>query len=167
MANNAVVTQNFALHSVPSRTVSGTVTDGSGHHWPLYAKITVRRRTRVRPIYTNPFTGKYSVFAGQWADTYQATVERCTPAMRRRRCAVPVAGTDVTKNVALTVLPSCTAPGYVTKYSGLVQHFDTATKPAGWTVTDNNDSGGVWVFNDPDSRGNQTGGSGQLRDHRQ
>src|SRR5262249_9141110 len=32
--------EKFALPSVLSRNLSGTITDGSGHAWPLYAKIT-------------------------------------------------------------------------------------------------------------------------------
>jgi hypothetical protein len=38
--------------------------------------------------------------------------------------------------------------------------FITCNIPSGWTVVDNATTGAVWTFNDPGSRGNQTGGSG-------
>ncbi len=43
--------------------------------------------------------------------------------------------------------------------TGVTQTFDGASTPAGWTVVNNTAAGG-WVFNDPHSRGNLTGGSG-------
>jgi serine protease len=42
----------------------------------------------------------------------------------------------------------------------LTEGFTTAGLPAGWTVTDNAGTGAVWVFNDPELRGNLTGGAG-------
>ena len=46
--------------------------------------------------------------------------------------------------------PTCT---------GVTQTFDGTTTPAGWTVVNNTPVGG-WQFNDPNPRGNLTGGSG-------
>ena len=45
--------EDFSPTSQPMVTVSGTVTDSSGHGWPLYARIdTTRARTRVhRPVH--------------------------------------------------------------------------------------------------------------------
>ena len=42
----ATTTQNLTLAALPSATLSGTVTDGSGHGWPVYAKIDVARPAR-------------------------------------------------------------------------------------------------------------------------
>ncbi len=52
--------------------------------------------------------------------------------MRRRRWRCRVAGDQRDQERrSSTVLPSCTAPGYVTKYSGLVQHFDSEDQARG------------------------------------
>ena len=40
VTDGGAVTADFALTRCPAQTVSGKVTDGSGHGWPLYAKIT-------------------------------------------------------------------------------------------------------------------------------
>ena len=40
--------QDFALAAAPTVTLSGTVTDGSGHGWPLYAKVDVAGPARRR-----------------------------------------------------------------------------------------------------------------------
>src|SRR5699024_6989939 len=53
------VTVDFALEASPSATISGTVTDGSGHGWPLYTKVGVVG-TDVSS-YTDPATGEYSL----------------------------------------------------------------------------------------------------------
>ncbi len=49
------VNHDFALAALPLVTVSGGVTDGSGHGWPLYAKIDVSGRPGG-PVFTNPAT---------------------------------------------------------------------------------------------------------------
>ena len=41
VTDGGTVAVNFALTPVPSVRVSGTVTDGTGHGWPVYAKLTV------------------------------------------------------------------------------------------------------------------------------
>jgi hypothetical protein len=66
------ITENFALTAVPSSTVSGVVTDGSGHGWPLYATITVAG-VPGGPVYTDPYTGHYSLTLPQGA-AYQVHV---------------------------------------------------------------------------------------------
>ena len=60
-----------------------------------------------------------------------------------------------------------TAPGYKFGSDGDYETFDGRTTPAGWTVVDNKGNGQVWQFTDPGNRGNLTGGSRQVRDHRQ
>jgi len=46
--------------------------------------------------------------------------------------------------------------------TGVYETFESATfPPAGWTVTQNGGSCS-WVGNDPGSRGNLTGGTGQF-----
>ena len=61
IADGASVTRNITVTRVPSETVSGKVTDGSGHGWPLYARIGVagRRssasRWRMARVASTPF----------------------------------------------------------------------------------------------------------------
>ncbi len=52
-------TKNFALAAAPTVSVGGTVTDGSGHGWPLYAKVSVEGPGGVFD-YTTPTNGRYS-----------------------------------------------------------------------------------------------------------
>ena len=53
-------TVNVALQPSPSVTLSGNVTDGSGHGWPLYARIDVAGKPGG-PLFTDPITGHYSI----------------------------------------------------------------------------------------------------------
>jgi N-acetylneuraminic acid mutarotase len=160
VADGATVAESFALATVPSKSVSGNVTDGSGHNWPLYAKISVAD-TPGAPVYSDPFTGHYELNLPS-GSTYAVTVTPVYPGYKPTTVSVPIASADVVKNIAIEVDASCTAPGYTTHYAGAVEHFDTTTIPATWTVKDNNASGGVWVANDPGHRGNLTGGSGNF-----
>ena len=75
---NGSATANFALAELPHATVSGTVTDGSGHGWPLYAKITIGGGYPGAPVYTNPFTGRYRVVLAGPA-TYPVQVTSAQP----------------------------------------------------------------------------------------
>ena len=82
VTDGGTVTENFALDPVPTSTVSGTVTDGSGHGWPLYATITVDG-VPGGPVYTDPYTGHYSLTLPQGADVHAARHARTTRATRR------------------------------------------------------------------------------------
>jgi Carboxypeptidase regulatory-like domain len=53
-------TVNVALQPEPSVTVSGTITDGSGHGWPLYTQIDLAGDPNG-PFFTDPITGQYSI----------------------------------------------------------------------------------------------------------
>jgi Carboxypeptidase regulatory-like domain len=45
VADGQTVTENFALTAKAIVNVTGTVRDGSGHGWPLYATVRVKGRT--------------------------------------------------------------------------------------------------------------------------
>jgi N-acetylneuraminic acid mutarotase len=79
---------------------------------------------------------------------------------------INVGSSDVTDNVAVPITGSCTAPGYQYNYGtpALSEPFNGTTMPAGWTVVDNKGNGEVWGINDPENRGNLTGGSGNFAD---
>lgn len=159
VTGGGTVTAAFVLAKVPSQAVTGTVTDGSGHGWPVYAKVTIDGVPGA-PVYTDPFTGRYNLTLPR-GKTYTAHVAPVLPGYLTRDLTIKVAAADVVKNATVVIDPStCLAPGYTTTYTGTRQTFDGTTLPAGWTVTDNNASGGVWSVTDAGARGNLTGGSG-------
>ncbi|MFB9238951.1 S8 family serine peptidase [Plantactinospora siamensis] len=153
------VTRDFALVASPTVTISGTVTDGSGHGWPLYARIEVTGRPGG-PIFTNPVDGRFS-FTVPGDATYKLTTTVRYPGYRTVTTDVAVAAANKTVNIAVPVDASCTAPGYSASLSAplLSESFDGAGTPAGWSVV-NRTSGGGWQFDDPGGRGNLTGGAG-------
>jgi N-acetylneuraminic acid mutarotase len=159
VTNGGTTTKNAALGPVPFVTVSGAVTDGSGHGYPLYARIDVNGRPGG-PVFTNPGTGRYSVNLPEnntWAFKVTATL----PSYQTVNATVPVGTGNVTQDVAIPVMASpCTAPGYSYGTPLLSQSFDGATMPADWTVIDNVGNGQVWQIGDPANAYNGTGGSG-------
>jgi hypothetical protein len=155
---NGTATANFTLTELPHATVSGTVTDGSGHGWPLYAKITIGGGYPGGPIYTNPFTGQYSVTLAGPA-TYPVKITSAEPAVlgssdngyQEQNVQLSVGTTTVSQNFSLQVDKSaCTAPGYGP--AGLSENFTgwTGAAPgAGWTVSGTTAG---WRFDNPGSR---------------
>jgi len=152
------VTQDFALEPVPSVSVAGQVLDGSGHGWPLYAKVSVEG-TDVG-TYTRPHDGGYTMSLPAGA-TYDLTVEAQYPGYETVTETVAVGDTNEHVDIDVPVdANSCLAPGYQHSYDGVSEDFDEGTLPEGWTVVDNIGNGQVWRFDDPDGRGNMTGGDG-------
>jgi N-acetylneuraminic acid mutarotase len=152
-------TQDFALDAVPAVTVSGTVTDGSGHGWPLYARIDIAGYPGG-PIFTDPVTGEYSVELVQQTDftfNVSAMTGVYVPATRDVNYSTATATEDFALEVDIDI---CDAPGYEVGVDGISQGFDTDVVPDGWTVLDNQGNGQVWRFDDPAGRGNLTGGTG-------
>ncbi len=94
VADGATVGENFSLVPVPRHVVSGIVTDGGGHGWPLYAKITAGGVPGA-PVYTNPVTGKFSLDLPQGHD-YTLTVDAAYPGYEQVDKTVTVAGSDQT-----------------------------------------------------------------------
>lgn len=151
------VTASAALVAVPSRTVAGTVKDGSGHGYPLYSVITVGGAPGG-PVYTDPFDGSYALQLPQ-GGTFTLTFTPIVPGYLPVTKTVKIGSTDRSLSVAAKVDPGADdAPGYTTRVTGTVQGFDGTTAPAGWTVQDLADPG--WGFTDPGNRGNLTGGTG-------
>jgi N-acetylneuraminic acid mutarotase/uncharacterized glyoxalase superfamily protein PhnB len=163
VANGATVTENFALTPTPTHTVSGTVTDGSGHHWPIRAEITINGYPGG-PVYSSPYTGKYSVKLADGVSYTLHVTAADLPGYTSQQATVTLADANVTQNFALQVDSSaCTAPGYSYHNSGLSEDFTgwTGNTPQdGWTVTDNIGNGETWRFDDPSGYGPPPGGSG-------
>jgi hypothetical protein len=160
VAEGATVTQDFALEPVPSQTISGRVTDGSGHGWPLYAKITVDG-VPGGPVWTDPVTGGYVITLPTNHDyTFHVTSAYTGYQTVTKKVSIGI----VPQTVSLTVPVdrwAGTAPGYSTKRSGTTEPFDSTTAaPDGWSVVNADGTTGGWQFDDPGNRGNKTGGSG-------
>ncbi|MFV5997669.1 carboxypeptidase regulatory-like domain-containing protein [Streptomyces sp. NPDC056231] len=158
IADGQTVTENFALTAKARVNVTGTVHDGSGQGWPLYATVGVKDEPTA-VAYTDPKTGKYtlSLPAG---NTYTLQVDPLYPGYKRNSQDVQVGSADVTHDVDASVdQTTCSAAGYGYHYEGTTESFDSGTAPAGWTVDDKVGNGQTWVFNDFGRRGNRTGGS--------
>ncbi|MEV4630058.1 S8 family serine peptidase [Micromonospora sp. NPDC049523] len=104
------VTRDFALVAAPTVTVSGRVSDGSGHRWPLYAAIDVPGRPGG-PVFTNPVTGAFS-FTVPGSTTYRLTTTAHYPGYPPVTTVLQVGATGRTANIAVPVGADCTAPGY-------------------------------------------------------
>lgn len=141
------LTADFALTRLATQTVSGTVTDGSGHGWPLYAKITIDGYPDGA-VFTDPFTGRYSVDLPQNAD-YQLHVSPVHPGYRPVDQEVTVAAAAVRQDFEPSVdTAACAAPGYA---HGLLTHFDgwLGTAPRdGWTIGNADPASTGWTFDD-------------------
>lgn len=153
------VTRDFALVPQPVVTVGGRVTDGSGHGWPLYAKIDVAGKPGD-PVFTDPVTGEWSTtVAGD--TTYSITATPQYPGYQTVTREVPVGGDTTTVDLAVPVEAACVAAGYNGSYGDplLTEDFADTTTPEGWSVVNRTEDGG-WSFEDLGGRGNLTGGSG-------
>lgn len=153
-------TQNLTLATAGNVTVSGDITDGSGHGWPLYAKITAGGTSVT--AYSSPYTGKYSLtLPGQAA--YALHVAPVYPGYTAKDVTVSVGTSNVSQNIKVNIDAStCVAPGY--GYPGTFETFDRfsgTTAEDGWTVT-NSAPGTAWAFNNPDGLGNDTGDTGSF-----
>ncbi|MGY4921961.1 carboxypeptidase regulatory-like domain-containing protein [Streptomyces sp. 900105755] len=161
LGDGDTLTKNFALTPVPSRTVSGKVTDGSGHGWPLYAKITADG-VPGGPVWTDPLTGAFDLKLPQGHD-YTLHVTSAYPGYTSPTKKITVADSDQSLNVAVPADPwGATAPtGYSVHDEGTTETFDaTDSAPKGWSVVNADGTTGGWAFDDPGSRGNTTGGAG-------
>ncbi|WP_435179418.1 carboxypeptidase regulatory-like domain-containing protein, partial [Actinacidiphila sp. bgisy145] len=160
--DGGTVTQSFALDAVPQQTVSGKVTDGSGHGWPLYAKITAAG-VPGGPVFTDPTTGDFSLTLPQ-NSSYTLHITADYPGYKAVDKTVTVGTSDLTANVSVPVDPSSTdAPGYSVSLSGSTEPFtSTDGPPDGWTVTKADGTVGGWSFANEGGRTNATGGDGNF-----
>ncbi|MFJ4922961.1 carboxypeptidase regulatory-like domain-containing protein [Streptomyces sp. NPDC088725] len=160
IAEGDTLTKDFGLTAVPSRTVSGKVTDGSGHDWPLYARITVDG-VPGGPVWTDPLTGAYDMTLPQGHD-YTLRVDSSYPGYESLTKKITVKDAAQTANFPVPADPwAATAPGYDLKLTGTTEPFASSEKaPEGWSVINAAGSKGGWEFGDPGGRGNTTGGDG-------
>jgi hypothetical protein len=113
--------------------LTGTITDGSGHDWPLYAKVEADGKS----TFTDPVTGAYTLPVAE-PGTYEVTVTAQYPGYQATTQSVQVAGEGTSHDAALTVdAGSCSAPGY----GLLTENFESRTLPKGWSTVDHEGSG--------------------------
>ncbi len=159
-------TRNFSLTPASNYVVSGVVTD-THTAWPLYAHITLQGNPFDPPaptndLWTDPVSGAYSITLAPGI-TYTFNVNAWIPGYNASSRTVGPLTANRTENFALSVNGvACNAPGYQSSSTTpfLTENFTPTTTPAGWTVIDNAGTGAVWRFNNPGSRTNLTGGTG-------
>ncbi|CAG6390787.1 carboxypeptidase regulatory-like domain-containing protein [Streptomyces cocklensis] len=160
VADGATLTRNFALSPLPSQTISGKVTDGSGHGWPLYARITADG-VPGGPVWTDPATGAYTMTLPRGHD-YTLHVTASLPGYQGVDKTVTFGDVRRTVNLSVPTDPwQATAAGYAVHLAGPTEGFTSSTAaPTGWSVVNADGTTGGWEFDDPHARGNRTGGDG-------
>ncbi|MGX1668143.1 carboxypeptidase regulatory-like domain-containing protein [Streptomyces sp. NPDC055400] len=159
VAEDATVTRDARLKAVPRQTVEGTVKDGSGHDWPLYAKITVDG-VPGGPVYSDAGTGRFRIDLPEGAD-YTLRADPVYPGYQAAEQKVTVGSRDVDTDLDLKVdAAKCFAPGYGPTDHGMREGFESGATPDGWSVTTANATGGGWDFTS--TRLNVTGDSGKF-----
>ncbi|MGF0116246.1 S8 family serine peptidase [Promicromonospora sp. Marseille-Q5078] len=115
VTEDATTSRKVALTPTPRAEVTGTVTDGSGHGWPLYATVAVDG-TPLGTVHTDPKDGTYTLSLPVGAE-YDLRVAAAYPGYETVARTVDMtdaaAGDTVSLDVDVPVdtLP-CTAPGY-------------------------------------------------------
>ncbi len=153
-----VVRKDLELVESPRVRVRGRVSDGSGHGWPVYARVDVPG-TPLR-TFSDPETGRYelTVPAGH---SYRLRTAARYPGYRTHTEDLTVDGA-MTHDVGVPVdVTTCTAPGYE-RAGGLSEDFGSASTTDRWSVEDLADNGQTWTFGDLGGRGNLTGGAGRF-----
>ncbi len=168
VTTGVTTTQDFSLTTAPTATLSGSVTDGSGHGWALYAEVKVSSASfgQVADVWTNPATGNYSVSLPS-GSSYTVSATAYESGYNPASATVTLASGGTTQNLALTVSSaSCTAPGYHF-VAGFGQDFNGTTfPPTGWSVTHTPSNSVTWILSsaEPFDNGNYTGGTGTAAD---
>ncbi|MBO0609803.1 S8 family serine peptidase [Myceligenerans salitolerans] len=160
VSDGGTATADVVLERAPVTTMTGTVTDGSGHGWPLGAKVRIAEAPASYSAWSDPFTGEYTLEVPANA-THTVVVEPTVAGYATARAPVEVPAGPVVHDVAAQVTAACVAPGYEFGGAGIpVEEFETGEVPEGWTVEDLAGTGEVWTFDDAFGYGNMTGGEG-------
>jgi hypothetical protein len=159
VADGGAGSGDLTLRKVPTHVLSGKVTDGSGHGWPLYARITVDGYPGGA-LHTDPRTGEYRVELPQQA-TYTLHVTPDQPGYTDRSATVALGTQDVRADLPVSIdRTRCVAPGYA--YPAQADFEGWTGVRGGWTVADHGTTGHAWEFGDPYQQWNITGGSGDF-----
>jgi hypothetical protein len=157
VATGQDVTESFTLSPAANVSLSGTVTDGSGQGWPVYAKVTLAGTTDV--AYTSPYTGRYTLKVPQ-DGSYTVQVSPVSGGYQQAQQTVTVGTGNLTASFALDAdTVTCTAAGYG-QAASLSEPFSGTTAPPGWTVVTNGAPDDTWQFGQPDGPNQTPGGTG-------
>ncbi|HNR46439.1 MAG TPA: hypothetical protein PKO03_05175, partial [Anaerolineaceae bacterium] len=131
-------------------TISGIITDGGGHGYPLYARVSMEDGETAYIAYTDPFSGAYSLNVTGDV-TYQMHIEAVIPGYLAEETEITPAANE-TINAALEVDAfRCTAQGYqrVIYGGGTFENFDGVPAPpmipGEWGQVDILGTGGNWA----------------------
>jgi hypothetical protein len=162
VTDGQALAHDFRLSAVPREHVRGVVRDGSGHGWPLYARISVEGSPEA-PVWTDPVTGAYDLSLPR-NETYTLSVDASLPGYENLLAQVDVMRKPVTAKLSLTADPdAATAVGYRLNTADQAEAFDSpAGAPSGWSVVNASGTSNGWQFDDPIERGNVTGGQGSF-----
>ncbi|MET9382544.1 carboxypeptidase regulatory-like domain-containing protein [Streptomyces sp. NPDC002928] len=163
LADGQTLTEDAALSAKNRVTITGSVKDGSGHGWPLYATVQIKGEP-TSAVHTDPATGSYTLSVPV-GDTYTLQALSAYPGYTTASQDVTVADASITQNFGVKVdVATCSAAGYTYNYEGgTTEDFSSATgttPPAGWTIVDTPGQGKAWTFDDVKKRTNRTGGTG-------
>ena len=159
LSSGGTASKDFSLNEEGNVAVSGTILDGSGHGYPLYAFLIFHSELNHEELFTNPFDGTYSLELFQ--DTaYDLTLISLIEGYEEKSVTgLSFSGLTGTSDQTLEVNPVCFAPGY-TIVDGIYEEFEEGTLPDGWSLINNAGTDAVWRFDNPGERSNLTGGSG-------
>jgi hypothetical protein len=105
-------TLNFALTALSPASLHGLVNDGSGHAYPLYARLEFSAPGFSAAVFTNPITGLYSanLFQGQVYSLRVSSLGLAGYTAQNATVTPPAASVSLNFNLQVDV--TCTAPGY-------------------------------------------------------
>jgi hypothetical protein len=113
ISHDAATTQDFQLTPLPTASVDGTVRDGSGHGWPLYARLEVEWDQFKVEFFTNPASGTYSTTLLQGLPFTFTVSAESDGYIEEYIEATRVVTPGATENFTLSVdAEECSAPGY-------------------------------------------------------
>ncbi|MER6538884.1 kelch repeat-containing protein [Streptomyces sp900105755] len=160
VAEGDSITQDISLDAAASRTVTGKITDGSGHGYPLYATVSAEDVPGA-PVFTDPYTGVYKLKLPEGHD-YTLKIVAQYPGYQTATKDITVGSSTETADAALPVdREKDTVAGYSVGTVGRTEAFDaTDSPPDGWSVVNAPGTAGGWQFSDPTNHRNTTTGSG-------
>jgi uncharacterized membrane protein len=157
-------TLDITMTATPLHVVSGTVADAETG-WPLYARIQTQGDPFDPPapddaIWSDPTSGFYSLTLASGV-TYTLAVESWAAGYAPTMTVLAPLTTDAALDFPLQPdRIACNAPGYrAVRTTALDESFDSGSLGL-WEIVDNAGTGALWRFDDPESRGNLTGGDG-------
>ena len=156
LQTNVTTTQDFSLTQAALYTVTGQVQDALTHQ-PLSATISIAGYPDS-PVATDA-SGAYQIALAEGVAYNFHVQANVSGYLTLDRAVGPLTANRVEDFALQADLATCLAPGYT--LDGLREAFNTTSLPSGWGVINNVGVKG-WSFNNPGSRANLTGGTGNF-----